>query len=242
MRQSPNKYHLLPSPLPARFLLSGRPATKIFSSHQRVALSTPEFSVWPLGGGNEVFWGSWVPRMPACIPDGSMVFCHFSCSSWLLSMCVVVVVVVFKDFFNVDYLQSLYWICYNIACFMFCFFHLRGIWDLSTIYVLPASKSEIWTARKVPPCMLLFALMGFGCSCLCIFLCLAFLSSFLHISGLDCCTSQHCASCCPYPSCLYRLLAPPETQWVQPWAFCMFSSVQSLSRVGLFATPWAAAC
>ena len=122
MRQSPNKYHLLPSPLPARFLLSGRPATKIFSSHQRAALSTPEFSVWPLGEGSEIFWGSWVPRMPACIPDGSMVFYHFSYSSWLLPMCVVVIVVVFKDFFNVDHLQSLYWICYNIAsvsCFVF---------------------------------------------------------------------------------------------------------------------------
>ena len=184
--------------------------------------------------------------MPACIPDGSMVFCHFSCSSWLLSLCDVVV---FKDFFVVDHLQSLYWICYNIAsvsCFGFFPWEAYKILaphrDQTCTACIEKWSLNHWTAREVPPCMLLFALMGFACSSICIFLCLAFLSSFLHISGLGGCTSQHCASWCPYPRCLCRLSAPPETQWVQPSAFFMFRSVQLLSCVGLFATTWTAAC
>ena len=144
---------------------------------------------------------------------------------------------------------SLYWICYNIAsvsCFGFFPWEAYKILaphrDQTCTACIEKWSLNHWTAREVPPCMLLFALMGFACSSICIFLCLAFLSSFLHISGLGGCTSQHCASWCPYPRCLCRLSAPPETQWVQPSAFFMFSSVQLLSCVGLFATTWTAAC
>ena len=99
---------------------------------------------------------------------------HGSASVIITVCCILVIHIyilaficffLFKDFvFDVDHLQSLYWICYNTASVLCLgFFWPRGMWDLSS----PDQGSNLhtpcigrwslnhWTARKVPllsPC------------------------------------------------------------------------------------------
>ena len=64
----------------------------------------------------------------------------------------------FFFFFVKMFFMSLYWICYNIACFMLLFFLPEGMWDLSSptrdrtcIPCIGKQSLNHWTTSEVPP-------------------------------------------------------------------------------------------